>query len=228
MPWNRLSKTLRALKRRWRWGKLERLTVGSRGVWAGADRRKLAGSLRSLARDVEVLSDAELAHRAALGGRAGILVLAGTGSIALAMDSRGKKFRAGGLGPLLGDEGSAFWIGKTALGDPELKARFPKGLALRLARAGDTVRTTAALARRVLVWAKKDKAARAIRNQAAAHLAGLAFDLERRAKLKKPVALSWHGGVFSDVGLRVEFLRLLSSRGKRFAIVPNSAPGRCF
>ena len=54
----------------------------------------------------------EAAYRGALGDAPGILLLAGTGSIALGRDGRGRWARAGGLGPLLGDEGSAFWIGR--------------------------------------------------------------------------------------------------------------------
>ena len=42
----------------------------------------------------------------------GVLVLAGTGSIVLGRDGRGRVARAGGLGPLIGDEGSAFWLGR--------------------------------------------------------------------------------------------------------------------
>ena len=44
--------------------------------------------------------------------RPGVLLLAGTGSIVLGRDRRGRWARAGGLGPLLGDEGSAFWLGR--------------------------------------------------------------------------------------------------------------------
>src|SRR3989304_4407417 len=42
----------------------------------------------------------------------GPLVPAGTGSIVIGRDARGRWARAGGLGPLLGDEGSAFWLGR--------------------------------------------------------------------------------------------------------------------
>ena len=88
------------------------LVVASRGVWTRAERSSQARRLRALARHVRVISDAEAAYRGALGDAPGMLLLAGTGSMALGRDRRGRWARAGGLGPLLGDEGSAFWIGR--------------------------------------------------------------------------------------------------------------------
>ena len=47
-------------------------------------------------------------------GAPGIVVIAGTGSVALGWD--GERFaRSGGHGFLLGDEGSAYWIGREAV-----------------------------------------------------------------------------------------------------------------
>lgn len=56
-------------------------------------------------------SDAQIALMGALDGKEGILVIAGTGSIALA-NKEGQSYRSGGWGYLLGDEGSAYWIAK--------------------------------------------------------------------------------------------------------------------
>lgn len=59
-------------------------------------------------------NDAEIAIHGAFDGEDGILLIAGTGSIGFA--KRGNKvFRCGGWGYLLGDEGSAYWIGKKLL-----------------------------------------------------------------------------------------------------------------
>src|SRR5262249_18068921 len=99
--WTELPRALRKLEL----GKLDRLTVGPTGVWKASDRARLARSLKPLARKVRVISDVELAHTAALCGLPGVLVIAGTGSIALARDGARKMARAGGLGALLGDEG---------------------------------------------------------------------------------------------------------------------------
>lgn len=61
-----------------------------------------------------VIDDAQLAHKALLQGTDGILIIAGTGSIALARFNS-EEWRIGGWGYLLGDEGSGYWISKKAL-----------------------------------------------------------------------------------------------------------------
>lgn len=61
-------------------------------------------------------NDVETAHRAAFAGQTGVFVLAGTGSVAMAVGANGQTARAGGWGWLLGDEGGGYWIGRKALG----------------------------------------------------------------------------------------------------------------
>jgi glutamine---fructose-6-phosphate transaminase (isomerizing) len=61
-----------------------------------------------------IVNDVELAHYAAFDGGAGTLILAGTGSMAMTGANEGLR-RIGGWGDELGDEGSAFWIGRCAL-----------------------------------------------------------------------------------------------------------------
>src|SRR4029453_16769338 len=92
------------------------LVVAARGVWTSRERSVVRRMLRGLAQRVEVISDVEAGVLGALDGRPGILVLAGTGSIVLGRDGQGRVARAGGLGPLIGDEGSAFWLGRGGLG----------------------------------------------------------------------------------------------------------------
>ncbi len=59
-------------------------------------------------------NDGEIALAGALDGDDGILVIAGTGSIAIA--SKGDiAYRCGGWGYMIGDEGSAYWIAKKLL-----------------------------------------------------------------------------------------------------------------
>src|SRR5262249_58126041 len=116
----------------------------------GAAVRRLGG----LARRVHVLSDVEAAYRGAIGERAGLLVLAGTGSIVLARSESGRWVRAGGLGPLFGDGGSAF-----ALGRDWLAATNPMR-ARRLAVSSDAVARIAALAPRVLRLGRQGDGAR--------------------------------------------------------------------
>lgn len=64
---------------------------------------------------VRVFNDMDLAYRAHFAPGEGILVYAGTGSVAYHVARDGSVIRAGGHGYLIGDEGGGFWIGKTAL-----------------------------------------------------------------------------------------------------------------
>ena len=61
-------------------------------------------------------NDVDLARNGAFAGDEGILLLSGTGSMAWGAQRGGKTCRVGGWGSLMGDEGSAFWIGRRALG----------------------------------------------------------------------------------------------------------------
>jgi len=89
--------------------------VGLRGVWTKGERGTWQKKLKGLANKVQVQSDIELAHTLIFGKGPGITLNAGTGSIAFGRNPQGKTARAGGLGPLLSDEGSSLWIGKEAL-----------------------------------------------------------------------------------------------------------------
>ncbi len=86
---------------------------------AGAGRAGIAAALASLVRrhfedaHVDVYDDAFVALRAAEAPTPTLLLIAGTGSIALA-DTGTHIERAGGFGYLLGDEGSGFSIGLAA------------------------------------------------------------------------------------------------------------------
>lgn len=61
-----------------------------------------------------IYNDVEIAVEAALGGNDGIVVIAGTGSIAFCKHN-GETKRCGGWGYALGDEGSAYWIARKLL-----------------------------------------------------------------------------------------------------------------
>jgi N-acetylglucosamine kinase-like BadF-type ATPase len=59
--------------------------------------------------------DADIALMGALAGEPGIIVIAGTGSIAFGRNREGRTARAGGWGYALGDEGGAFDMARQAL-----------------------------------------------------------------------------------------------------------------
>src|SRR2546425_3636851 len=56
------------------------------------------------------MADAEIALSTAFADGTGIIVSAGTGSIAYARDPAGQLHRAGGDGWQLGDEGGGYWL----------------------------------------------------------------------------------------------------------------------
>jgi len=63
-----------------------------------------------------LMHDAPVAHAGAFNGAPGIVVIAGTGSVVYGTDGT-RGYTVGGWGYLFGDEGSAFWIVREALGE---------------------------------------------------------------------------------------------------------------
>jgi N-acetylglucosamine kinase-like BadF-type ATPase len=93
-----------------------RTCFGLAGVSSGAVRGWAERAMRELAGgSTEVCGDEEIALEAAFRGGPGIVVLAGTGSNAIGRGVDGRLVGAGGWGPVLGDEGSGFWIGLRAI-----------------------------------------------------------------------------------------------------------------
>jgi N-acetylglucosamine kinase-like BadF-type ATPase len=62
-----------------------------------------------------VATDYEIALEAAVGSGPGVVLIAGTGSVAYGRNVKSETARAGGYGPWIGDEGSAFEIGRRAV-----------------------------------------------------------------------------------------------------------------
>jgi len=216
-----LERDLGRALRRWRIAPsdLGALVVASRGVWTARERRDAERRLAGLACRVRVVPDVEAAHRGALGEAPGVLLLAGTGSIALARGARGRWRRAGGLGPLLGDEGSAFWIGREWLKVTAGEASRPR--LRRLLGAPDAVRRIAALAPGVLRRARRgDSRARHVVAEAQAELARLLHEAAHRARLRPPVRVSWAGRLLDDARFRAAIWRACRRLGLGIAPRP--------
>jgi glucosamine kinase len=87
---------------------------------SGAARREFAevvkrGLAEILPAPIDVVGDMEIALEAAFDTGLGVIVIAGTGSIAYGRNEHGRTVRAGGWGFAIGDEGSAHWIGRAAV-----------------------------------------------------------------------------------------------------------------
>jgi len=198
-------------RRGWTRGQVDALVVAARGVWLPRERRALRRRLTGLARRVDVIADVEAAWHATLGAERGVLVLAGTGSIVLGRDGRGRWARAGGLGPLLGDEGSGFWIGREwlrATADERARRRFATG--------ASPVRAVASLAPRVLARARRgQKVAARIVSDAQAHLAAQAVTVVRSLRLPAPVLVGGAGSVMGDRWFAAGVRQALARAGVR-------------
>jgi len=95
---------------------IERACIGV----AGAGRNEVARTLgrfiaEIIPNKIEVVGDMAIALSAAFGTSPGVIVIAGTGSIAYGRNARGETARAGGWGFAISDEGSAHWIGRAAV-----------------------------------------------------------------------------------------------------------------
>jgi len=93
--------------------------LASRLGVAGTDRSRLRQELldgmRQSFGDTAIVSDAASALAGGTGCRPGVVVIAGTGSIAYGENRLGETARAGGWGWRLGDEGSGYTIGVKAI-----------------------------------------------------------------------------------------------------------------
>jgi N-acetylmuramic acid 6-phosphate etherase len=180
-------------------GPSDEVIVGAAGALSAPDAARALGEalLASLpAKRVAVTSDAVIAHAGALNGKPGVVLIAGTGVVALAIDGDGALRTADGWGPWLGDEGGGAWIGAAGL-HAALRAhdgRSPSTTLLDAARARfgapktwptqlNNAAAFASFAPDVLA-AQDDAAARAIITAAAAALAATA-----RAAGDGPVAM---------------------------------------
>ncbi|HEX6645233.1 MAG TPA: BadF/BadG/BcrA/BcrD ATPase family protein [Gemmatimonadales bacterium] len=210
------------------------LVVGAAGAGREPEARELQQALRgeAVARTVVVTTDIAIALEGALGDGPGIVLAAGTGSIAVGRDASGAMHRAGGYGWQMGDEGSGYAIGRAALGAVS-RAEDGRGAATALSAAllgaarcatfDELVRWTAtagppevaALAPHVLAAAADgDAVARAIVHYAAEELAGLVLHL--RGKVGGDAVVAVTGSLIRQPALREPF----DARLRKDGIVP--------
>ncbi|MDI1241086.1 MAG: BadF/BadG/BcrA/BcrD ATPase family protein [bacterium] len=92
-------------------------TLGLAGVRRADIKQSIKASFTDQIRirKTTVITDAEIALFATTLGKPGLVVIAGTGSVCLGKNEKGKMAIAGGWGPLAGDEGGGVGIAQTAL-----------------------------------------------------------------------------------------------------------------
>lgn len=166
---------------------------------------------------VRVSSDGETAQLGAFLGAPGVVVMAGTGSAAAGRDGD-RIARAGGHGFLLGDEGSAYWIGQAAaraalcwqdgMGGSEPIHRAVTGTAgctldeliIKVNTHSSERALLTVLAPVLTDLAKTDPEARRIAESAADQLAALAGAVQRSLERGSlgPLPVAGTGGVFNS------------------------------
>jgi N-acetylglucosamine kinase-like BadF-type ATPase len=204
---------------------------------AGVDRPEDAAVVRGIMSRIGykarvlIVNDALIALQAGIGAAAGIVIVAGTGSIAYGCDGHGNAARAGGWGYVLGDEGSGYWIGRLALraivreadgrGHPttlteRVLAHFsverPEELLQTVYRQDFKPAAVAALATHVQQARDEgDAVATAILDWGAKELVGAAESVTKQLELTgEEFSFVLAGGMFKAVPwLRVEVSRLL-------------------
>lgn len=208
------------LEKRGAAGSVAAVGVGATGLGTLADNlgdlRQRVGA-RVGTTHVALAADAITAHWGALDGRPGVTVAAGTGAITIAETAAGSWHRVDGWGHLLGDSGSASWIGRVALtramerhdgrsdtGDELLCAATerlgaPESWPAQLYGRDDRAAILASFAPDVsALGARGDVAATRILREAGAGLARSALAALRRNGV--PPELATTGGVFeSDI-----------------------------
>jgi glucosamine kinase len=207
------------------------LVVGAAGAGREPERDELRKALRgeNVATSIIVTTDIEIALAAAFAEGPGIVVSAGTGSVAVGRDRTGKRHRIGGYGWQMGDEGSGYAIGRASLGavSRAVDGRSPQtALSARLLTAtrsesyedlvrwaaGASPAEVAALAPHVLaVAAAGDPLAQGIADYAARELSQLAICLVPKMDIAPPVPVAVTGGLLgADQPLRKTLLAKLS------------------
>jgi glucosamine kinase len=225
-------------------GKLtgDTLVVGAAGAGRETEREELRTALRSenLVSHVVVTTDIEIALSAAFADGPGIVVSAGTGSVAVGRDRTGKRHRIGGYGWQMGDEGSGYAIGRASLGavSRAVDGRSPPtALSDRLLQAtrsadfdslvrwaaGASPAEVASLAPHVLaVAAEGDTLAKGIADYAARELSQLAICLVPKMEIDPPIPVAVTGGLLSqDQPLR---RALLAKLREESVFAPTQSP----
>jgi len=192
-----------------------------------------------------VTHDARIALAGALGGAPGMVVIAGTGSIAFGENATGETARAGGWGYIYGDEGGAFdiarqgvratlrehedWGAHTALTPALLESTGTSDANEMLHRlyTPEWPRARVATLARVVnhIAESGDRVAIDVMNSAAQHLALLAAAVRRQLfREDEPSRLSWIGGVFESSVLLGRFRALVELEGTVAMSEPEHAP----
>lgn len=96
---------------------IESLGIGLAGVGRAENKERLQKIIyeKFSSQKIKLFTDAEIALEGAFNGKAGAILIAGTGSIIYGKNESENIFRVGGFGKIIGDEGSGYSIGRKGL-----------------------------------------------------------------------------------------------------------------
>jgi len=200
------------------------LQIGIRGVWTKSEREYWKKKLRPLSPQIKIQSDMELAYELIFGSRHGILLNAGTGSMAYGRNKKGEEARSGGLGPILGDEGSGFWIGKRFL-QTYYEETGNYLMVRKYAKDPNYVSKISELGFQILKEAQTTQShtLNQIIKKAQDELLLLMKQVLRELKWKGPFELALRGGLFENLAFKKRFIFKLDREKFEFSLKSYSA-----
>jgi len=186
-----------------------------------------------------VETDAFISYIGAIGMEPGVLLIAGTGSIAIGRRADGSMIRVGGWGSIFSDEGSGFWIGREAIQaalrsndlgtDSEFVSSICKGLRLNAItdvtagwKSGDVnVQSVASLTKFIFDQYPAEPS-KSILTAASRHL----YSLSKAASARVGVP-DCRRSIFGSVGVHPLMKQLLRDQGTDGAFeLPRELPAR--
>ncbi len=230
------------------------VTAGLTGAGRAGDQERMRAGLLQYAeqrgvtlRDVRIESDARIALEGAFKGKVGIILIAGTGSIAFGKDQEGVVHRVGGWGRLLGDEGSGYVLGRDALnavtkhlderGTPTLLTDLlakkfnlstQEHIITAVYRENFDIASVAPLV--IEAAEQNDAEAARILNRATfeltEHVRAMLMKLERASRVRQRVPLALIGSVITNDNVFIKILRqkITFSLPQIFIVQPEASP----
>lgn len=214
---------------------------------AGIDRERDKQIINNIFKDIgikcELLlnNDAKTALVGALGMDLGVIIICGTGSIALGIDQKGNFIRAGGWGHLISDEGSGYYLGikaieavmkacdyrieNTILTEKVLKILNLQSCEEIIGYIYDKKRTKDDIAKIAPVVFEavyeKDETALNIMNNSIEHLVDITYTVLKRFNTEKEkIPVTYGGGIFENVEVyRNKFINRLKEKIENIEIV---------
>lgn len=195
-----------------------------------------------------LVNDVYAAMEGAFYGTAGILAVAGTGSLAYGRNYEGKVDRCGGWSSFFGDEGSGVWIGKQVLEifSKQSDGRLPKSQIYELTRSyfelgsededfkilerAECNPGNRAATAKLNLLAKQaadqgDAQARNIFNRASEEIAALIYTLRKKLNFEGRTPIAVSGGLFSmEQYITEPVVRILQKKCDVIILKPQLGP----